>query len=76
MNIKLTIDRFEEDKAVLKTDDNQTIIWPKDKLPAEAHEGTVVAFNIITDAEEEKSRKEQAKEILNEILSVDEDEEK
>ncbi len=73
MNIKLTIDRFEEDKVVLKTDDNQTIIWPKNKLPAEAREGAVIAFNIITDAKEEKNKQEQAKEILNEILSVDED---
>ncbi len=73
MNIKLTIDRFEEDKVVLKTDDNQTIIWPKNKLPAEAREGAVITFNIITDAKEEKNKQEQAKEILNEILSVDED---
>ncbi len=71
MNIKITIDRFEGEKAVLKTEDNQSIVWPKDKLPANAHESMVLNFNILNDTETEKDKKELAKEILNEILDVD-----
>ncbi len=68
MEIKLTIDRFEGEMAVLKTDDGQSIIWPKDKLPAEAHEGMILNFDILSDGETEKDKKILAKEILNEIL--------
>ena len=72
MNVKLTIDRFENDKAVLKTEDRFTIIWPKDKLPENIHEGMVLIFNISSDTEDEKNKKQLAKDILNEILDVNE----
>ena len=42
MNINLTIDRFENEKAVLKTKDNESIIWPKNKLPENLKEGDVI----------------------------------
>lgn len=71
MNIKITIDRFENDKAVLKTDDGDTIVWPKNKLPENAREGAVLNFNILTDAETEKDKRDLAKEILNEIMDVE-----
>ena len=70
MNIKLTIDRFENDKAILKTEDRSTIIWPKNQLPENIHEGMVLIFNIVNDAKAEKDKKELAKDILNEILDV------
>ncbi len=72
MNIKITIDRVENDKAVLQTEDGQSIIWPKDKLPEGAREGTALNFNILNDAEAEKDKKKLAKEILNEILNTKE----
>lgn len=71
MNIKITIDRFENDKVVLKTDDGDTIIWPKNKLPENTREGAVLNFNILSDLETEKDKREMAKEILNEILDVE-----
>ncbi len=71
MTIKLTIDRFENDKAILKTEDRSTIIWPKNQLPENIHEGMVLVFNITNDAEDEKNKKQLAKDILNEILDVD-----
>lgn len=71
MHIKITIDRLENDKAVLQTEDGQSIIWPKDKLPAGAREGMALNFNILSDIETEKSKRELAKEILNEILNAD-----
>ena len=70
MNIKLTIDRFEGGKAVLKTEDNNEIIWPKDKLPEQAREGMVLNFNIQNNIQAEKEKKELAKDILNEILDT------
>jgi len=69
MNIKLTIDRFEEEKAVLKTEDGISIVWPKDKLPKESHEGMILIFNI-NDANAEKNDQKLAKDILNEILNT------
>jgi len=71
MNISLTIDRFEGDKAVLKTDDKQTIIWPKAKLPRSAQEGSVLSFVISGSAAADADSKELAKNILNEILNPD-----
>ena len=70
MNIKITIDRFEGNKAVLKTENNNEIIWPKDKLPEQAREGMVLNFNIQNNAQAEKEKKELAKDILNEILNA------
>ena len=71
MKILLTIDRFEENKAVLKTEDGDTIIWPKNKLPENIKEGSVLNFIISRDAETEEEKKELAKNILNEILNTE-----
>ena len=68
MIIKLTIDRFEEDKAVLAADGGTTIIWPKNKLPADVHEGSALSFDIAEAAEREKRDKQTAKDIINEII--------
>ncbi len=72
MTILLTIDRFEGEKAVLKTKDNQTIIWPKDKLPADAREGALLVFRITSDQDQTEDRRRLAREILNEILETGE----
>lgn len=70
MNIKLTIDRFEGGKAVLKTENNDEIIWPKKILPEQARESMVLNFNIQNNLQAEKEKKELAKDILNEILDT------
>lgn len=70
MNVQLTIDRFENNKAVLKADDGDTVVWPKSKLPNDAREGMILNFNILSDLRAEKDKKELAKEILNEIFDV------
>ena len=71
MKIEFTIDRFEGEKAILKNEDNETIVWPKNKLPKDVKEGSILAF-IITDKAEAKNNKEDlAKDILNEILDVE-----
>jgi len=68
MQIKLTIDRLEEEKAVLVADDGAAIIWPKNKLPADIHEGSVLSFDIKEASEREKRNKQTAKDIINEII--------
>ncbi len=70
MIIKITIDRFESDKAVLITEDGENIIWPKKKLPENSREGSSLMF-AITGNKEDKTTKNLAKNILNEILNID-----
>lgn len=70
MLIKLTIDRFEEETTVLKSETGESIVWPKNMLPAGTHEGSVLEFEIKDDNSAEAEKKELAKHILNEILDV------
>lgn len=69
MIIATTIDRFEGDKAVLKTEDNQEIIWPKSKLPQAAKEGA--SFLIALSNSNDSDSKQLAKVILNEIFNAE-----
>ena len=69
MNIKVNLDRFENEKAVLITKDKDIIIWPKDKLPENVSEGTVLNINISNDKKDTEKNQKLAKEILNEILN-------
>ncbi|MCX6806632.1 MAG: DUF3006 domain-containing protein [Candidatus Berkelbacteria bacterium] len=66
---KAIVDRFEGEYAVLIFDDGKKIDWPKDKLPKNIKEGSVVWFSLTKDKEGEKKQRELAKEILNEILA-------
>jgi hypothetical protein len=71
MILKLTVDRFEGKEAVLKTEDNKTIIWPQAKLPSGIKEGSNLQFTIADDEKSESHNRELAKDILNEILAPD-----
>jgi len=68
MKIKIIIDRIEENKAILKGPNNETIEWPVKSLPENSKEGSILFFNINLNEEEEKNSKQLAKDILNEIL--------
>lgn len=72
MTLELTIDRIEEEKAILKSDDGETIIWPKHLLPSSSKESSILVFNIHGDKESEQEKKDLAKDILNELLDVEE----
>ncbi|MEA3398352.1 MAG: DUF3006 domain-containing protein [Patescibacteria group bacterium] len=72
MILKIIIDRFEGDKAVLKTADNDTIIWPKNKLPKNSHEGEGLFFTVTGNLENDEQGRKLAKDILNEILNSSE----
>ena len=69
MIIKVTIDRFEGDKAVLITEKSDTIIWPKKDLPPDAKEGEGLIIAITGDIEKDKDSRQLAKDILNEIIN-------
>lgn len=66
--IKGTIDRFEGDKAVIKTEFGDQILWPKNKLSSDLTEGAVINLAIMLDSQATDSKEELAKQILNQIL--------
>lgn len=68
MELELTIDRFEGDKVVLIFN-GEKIIWPKAKMPDNIYEGMILKFTIETQEENEKRKRKQASDILNEILN-------
>ncbi len=70
MKFKLTVDRIEGENAVLKSAADYTVIWPKAFLPHDAKEGSILTFDICTEAEAEQAQKKQVKDILNEILDA------
>jgi hypothetical protein len=72
--IKVTIDRFEGNLAVFRLN-SQELTWPKDELPEKTHEGSVLVFSIMTDKEAEKKQNQTAKDLLNELLANDEEQE-
>lgn len=67
MEIKGTLDRFEEKDAIIKTGDGLEIRWPIKLLPDGLNAGSVVKLSV--SAEEEPETQNQAKNILNEILN-------
>ena len=71
MPMRFVIDRFEDDEAVLRTDDGQELIVPIAELPEGAAEGGVVAVSFRGDSSATDTRANQAKDILNEILHGD-----
>ncbi len=66
--IKAAIDRLEGDSAVIKTEDGQELLWPKQSLPEDAKEGSAVRLGISTNQSDEEERTRLAKTLLNEIL--------
>jgi hypothetical protein len=62
------IDRFEEDKAIIKTEDGQTLFWNQAELPTDFHEGTPIVLEIKPLEEIKRNQEELAKKILAEIF--------
>lgn len=67
--MQLTIDRFEGDRAVLRTNAGQELVVPRNELPAHAREGDVLTISFGQDAAATDERAQRAKDMLNEILS-------
>jgi len=72
--LKGVVDRFEGDKAVVRLDDGQQVIWPVNDLPEGVSEGEAVRLVLYTAKDDEVEREELAKAILNEILKDEGDE--
>lgn len=69
MIIKFTIDRFENNQAVLIDEQGKTVVWPKNKLPDNLREGSALNFEIMEAKGLEEKNKQTAKDILNEIIN-------
>ena len=72
MILTLIVDRFEGEVAVLKTNDGDTILWPKNRLPADIKEGSALTMAITGERGQEADSRQLAKDILNEILNPEE----
>ena len=71
-NFEVTIDRIENDKIVVKTQGNEAVVLPISWLPKNIKESDVYYFSIKNLQEKGKEGREQAKDILNEILDTTE----
>ncbi len=69
MKIKLTVERFEGDRAVLKFPDGSIVSWPLHSFPPEMKPGGSVNFIVSENGKMGDSGL--AKAILNEIINTD-----
>lgn len=71
-NLKGIIDRFEEDFAVVELEDETMKNIPKDLLPLEVKEGSVLIIdgdNIYIDEEKTEERKRKADKLLEDLFN-------
>ena len=64
--MRLTIDRFQDDRAVLRTDAGQELFVPRGELSAHARVGDILTIRFDGDTADDRAA--QTKDILNEIL--------
>lgn len=67
MTIKATIKKIEENNAIIITENQEKIIWPKTKLPAESKINDIVWLNIVNNQNKNDAF---AQDILNEVLKT------
>lgn len=70
--LQATVDRFEGEYAILKTEDGEELKWPRKNLPSSVHEGNILYLQTMLNTEKEAEREKLAKTLLNEILKNDE----
>ena len=63
-----TVDRLEDDQAVLRFDDGQELVVPVALLPDGTGEGARVTLSFVGNAADESGRAAHARDVLNEIL--------
>lgn len=66
--MQVVVDRLEDDRAVLRTDDGQELVVPLAEFPDGTGEGDVLNVTFGADTKETEHRAASAKDILNEIL--------
>jgi hypothetical protein len=70
MEIKATIESFDDKLAQLRTEDGQSITWPANMLPKDIKAGQVLEISI-NDGGNRQEPEQLAKDLLNEILNTD-----
>ena len=73
MKKEAIVDRIEGKKAVLITDDEETVILPASWLP-DIREGMAVDMDFRENSEREKASMEEAEDLLAEIKGMNEEE--
>ena len=63
--MKVIIDRFEDNYAVVELEDKRTINMPKELLPADAKEGCVIS--IMIDQKETDNRRKRIEGLMNQL---------
>ena len=63
--MKVIIDRFEDNYAVVELEDKRTINMPKELLPADAKEGSVIS--IMIDQKETDNRRKRIEGLMNQL---------
>lgn len=74
MAIQWTIDRFEgrdKERAVLVTEDGETLSMPRSLLPDDCEAGTVVSITIEADAVATASLRDEARSLQKELGRTD-----
>ncbi len=67
-NIQATIDRIEEDKAVLIFEDSQKLFVPINALPKNSLAGQALEISLLPNRSKTESQETLARDVLNEIL--------
>lgn len=71
MNLLLTLDRIEEDTAVLlvRPDEERSIMWPVADLPSYCKEGDILSVSIEVSQSETEAARERVESLLTRLLS-------
>jgi len=69
MKIRALVDRFEEDKVVLLTGENEDrqVNWFRQDLPPEAREGDILFFSVEVDVDATAQTKNEVAELLRKL---------
>ena len=71
MHYQLTLNRFDQDQAILTDKSGRNFIFPANQLPAGSQPGTILTCLIINPSQPSNSDQQLAKDILNELLKID-----
>jgi len=69
MKIRALVDRFEDDKVVLLTGENEDrqVSWFRQDLPPEAREGDILFFSVEVDVDATAQTKNEVAELLHKL---------
>lgn len=71
MEIRVTVDRIEEGKAVLLVRESETgaILWPVQALPEGVREGMILKIRVEPDEDATQAAKERVENLLKKLVS-------